>query len=132
MSDRSLTAYLAGTKTLRRYLKPDCSVRGAEVFLYVAEFEPVTLEDVTRGVRAPKGTIYDDLKALGKRDANGKAGCLLVHEISNAQGGAHTFTLSGRGRMAIEAMECRMALAMIPEDEDELEAYFEAKRVTRG
>lgn len=133
MSDKSIYAVREGLSAIGRYLKPNVSLRQIHVFSCVADLAPITLAELCRQVKGPSGTIYDDLQDLGKVAVSGKTGAGLIKEVPGAaQGHAHQFILTVRGENAMQAMEFAMSVAMLPDDEEELEAYFESKRSTRG
>ena len=133
MSDKFIEALSDGLRALCRYMKPHVPLRQAHVFICVANLGPVTVADLRRHVKAPPGTIYDDLQDLGKVATSGKAGAGLVQRVAGTpEGHAHQFILTVRGENAMQAIEFAMSAALLPDDEEELEAYFEAKRFTRG
>jgi predicted ArsR family transcriptional regulator len=125
---------LEGLRALLRYVKPATPLRRLEVFLYVAEHEPVAMQEVAKRLGIPEGTAYEDLRALGKLDANGKAGARLLNELPAAQDNAvKLYGLSVRGRNALQSLGSNVLPELMEtEDDDMLDAYFEAVRHTRG
>ncbi|WP_294390205.1 hypothetical protein [uncultured Sphingomonas sp.] len=121
-------------KALSRFLNPASPVRRALVFIYVARNEPATLEQISKRLRIPSGTAYDDLRALGKVDPGGKEGSRLLLEMPGGpQDPAYRYTLSPRGKMLVDCINFEVAAGLLEAEEDEpLDDYFEATRHTRG
>lgn len=110
----STRAVLAALKTLSKYLKPHAPIRRAEMFLQIAEFGPITLEELARSMRTPAGTAYDNLRALGKVDASGKEGARLINTLpAEPDSTAHRYVLSVRGTNAIDTLQFMIAAAML-------------------
>lgn len=120
MSDQTIRAAIDGMRTLMRFMKADAPARRVQVFLHVAMFGPSALDEVSRNVKAAPGTVYDDLRALGETDSRGKAGRRLVKEIASSIGGPHSYVITSRGQMAVDALEFQMTAAML--DDDDMEA----------
>jgi len=127
MVDVKIEACRQALRALTQFMRPAAPLRRISVFLYIADAGPVTLDQIARTIGAPSGTVYDDLQAMGKVDANGKPGARLINEIRPvAEGQSYQYAVSVRGEQALAAMEFQMAAAMLPHDDDELDAYFES------
>ncbi|WP_242153311.1 hypothetical protein [Sphingomonas sp. BAUL-RG-20F-R05-02] len=137
MSDSALQAFYSANRALMQFMKKNASARHISVFLHVAMKDSVDLKALTKMVGGKPGTVYDDLQDLGKVSATGRTGYNLVEEVKPAvEGGAYLYRLTGRGRMALEAMAFQMNAYLAPhvddEDDKPLEAYWDSRAVVRG
>lgn len=137
MSDSALEAIYSSNRALMQFMKKNATTRHVSVFLHVAIKGSVDLKALTKMVGGKPGTVYGDLQDLGTVSATGKAGYRLVEEVKPAvEGGAYLYRLTGRGKMALEAMTFQMDAYLAPhvddEDDEPLEAYWDSRAIVRG
>jgi hypothetical protein len=95
--------------------------------------QPVTFADLSAVSEEPDGTIYDDLTALGSDRGKNKHGPAIIMSSKASYGGVVHYAITNRGDTLLYDMRRELKREPSAEDVDEeLGAYFEAKRHTRG
>jgi len=132
MTDRYIEALLQATNVFYGGRKAGPGDRQLRVFLHVAQSGPETVEQIAEATLTPKGTAYDDLRALGK-GAESKRGHHLIDEIEPVHDGLPMrYRPSKKGHDMLDRMSFTMQSALQPDEFDEENAaFFAAMENTR-